>query len=298
MWQFPIKKLPGEKRASKAGTKIDIFELNEPVKARIASGALDGVLTKHVGIVYSLFLGRYVEVKINNTVIEKDSFPLAVSEELAPTQMNREFDDVDVTIVAGLGNRINNQWNEARAGWYLYCNGRAVVFADTSEITGWGVQGRLPKYMPKFRGFVGAVFFSSDDPEKLPWTTTKRGINKDSNIYQNVVNEMVVAARPVLSYLNSFYSGEEEERPEARDLATQLSSTDIRSVVSDKKETVFQPPKRKPLEQKRTVGVQYNAKTSDIERAKKAIGNTRWGAGRVGKYALDYFLKQECDDEY
>ena len=61
-------------------------------------------------------------------------------------------------------------------GWYIFCNGRMVVRADQSQLTGWGDSDgkRMPKYHPDFAFFRGYVFFDCQNAALLPWTTTKQ----------------------------------------------------------------------------------------------------------------------------
>ncbi len=55
----------------------------------------------------------------------------------------------------------------------------------------------------------------------------------------------------------------------------------------------------KPLalrRKKMTVSVQYLAKKEDIERVKKCFKKPNWSAKEIGKYSLDYLLKNECPE--
>jgi hypothetical protein len=67
------------------------------------------------------------------------------------------------------------------AGWYVYCNGRQILGADQTSVTGWGwnTEKTIPKYHNRFPMFRGYAFFESDDASILPWTTTKTGVDHD-----------------------------------------------------------------------------------------------------------------------
>ena len=65
------------------------------------------------------------------------------------------------------------------AGWTIICNDRAVLYCDRTELTGWGEAG-VPRYHTQFIAISGIVEFQSNDPAKLPTTTTKRGIDASS----------------------------------------------------------------------------------------------------------------------
>src|SRR5690606_25951670 len=51
--------------------------------------------------------------------------------------------------------------------------------------TGWG-----GKFHTQFYGFVGNVYFSCPNPEKLPWSTTKTDVDLNSPAYQITLEEM------------------------------------------------------------------------------------------------------------
>ena len=108
-------------------------------------------------------------------------------------------------------------------GWYVSCNGRGIVLADKTARTGWGTSF-LPHFVSKYRGFVGLVLFLAEDPERLPWTTTKTDINQESPIYQRALSRMATTAKPVLAFLDSLYASSEVEAEQARSAAAALGS--------------------------------------------------------------------------
>jgi hypothetical protein len=42
------------------------------------------------------------------------------------------------------------------------------------------------------------------------------------------------------------------------------------------------------------VRIQFDAKKSDVERIKKHLRKSAWGAARVGEYTFNYYLENEC----
>jgi hypothetical protein len=149
-----------------------------------------------------------------------------------------------------------------------------------------------PTFVSKHRGFLGIAFFYADDPAKLPWTTTKRAINRDSSLYIVARKEMAALARPVLDFLNNMYSEPEESRA-ARELIKDLQPAKLSAVVAGQaQEFARDLPRRsrKPV----AVSVQFEAPIADIERVKKKISRPSWGAGKVGRYTFEHFLRTEC----
>lgn len=129
----------------------------------------------------------------------------------------------------------------------------------------------------------------------MPWTTTKRGLNRESRVFQLARHKMVAAGRPVLTFLNNMYPSDAPEEVPERALADSVQSTPIHKLTSSGAKS-FRARPRKKTPRPQTVSVQYRALTSDIARAKKCLAKPRWGAGKVGAHALGYFLEQECPE--
>jgi hypothetical protein len=290
-WHIPMKREEPAKSASKAGTTIEIRKLRPNIQMRIADGTLASRLTDIIGTTYCLFLDRYVRLRLNGSHVSPRPIPVGGSEEVGAGKDEFDEDSVHVTIYAGLAARVNGKWNLDRAGWYVLCNGRVVVSADKSELTGWAKPNA--QFVSKYRGFVGIVFFFSDNPDALPWTTTKRGMNVESIAYQIARRHMVEAARPVISFLNRMYPGEDQENVLEREIANDVTAVDVRALTSAPRSKFEASPSSK-RKAKTTVQVQYAAEVSEIDRARRALRKPSWGASKIGRYALDYFLDREA----
>ncbi len=290
-WKLPMTSIRGTRRT---GTEILVEGLREEIKLRVEDPPLMKRLHDALQHTYGLFLEHLVAVDLNGKDVEPVTIPLGSSKEVASGR--REFADngVTVEVLTGLQPRVDSRWEMDRAGWYVLCNGRVVVFADKTDLTGWGSLG--PQFNPKHRGFVGVAFFFSEDPSQLPWTTTKRGLNRESNVFQLARPEMVAAAKPVLSFLNNMYPSEiPEERIEERRLADTVKATPLHELAASE-ERAFTPLKKAAKEKPETTSVQFPALKSDIARAKRCLGKPRWSNGRIGAHALEYLLKQECSE--
>jgi hypothetical protein len=161
-------------------------------------------------------------------------------------------------------------------------------------LTGWSTPGTgLPIFQPKHRPFVGVVFFVSEDPEKLPWTTTKSGINEDSAIWQEAKRRMIVVGRGVISFLDGRYRDEGTEVA-AADLreAAQARVSILSTAISTQK--TFEPP-RTP--QPETVRIQYEAKVADIRRIAEHIGRPNMSGSEVGRHTFSFFLRNEVGEQ-
>jgi Histidine kinase-, DNA gyrase B-, and HSP90-like ATPase len=117
--------------------------------------------------------------------------------------------------------------NRESAGWTIICNDRVVVAADKSRMTGWGEAG-VPAYHSQFTALAGVVIFKSNDALKLPVTTTKRGIDQNSEIYGEVKEIM----REALKHFTSFTNKWKGQTPERDAIQSKAESIDIRTATA------------------------------------------------------------------
>src|SRR5260370_19032605 len=228
-WRIPLTFIEGSGSLEKAGTTIKITRLTEEVKSRMKDPTLETDLYTAISKTYLLFLERYTNVFLQKSTVKPWVVPFGKSRDVKPA--HRDFyiklrdGTVRVKLIASLAERgARNEWAYERAGWYVFCNNRAVLAADKSELTGWGLAG-LPKYHSKYNGFIGLLFFQSKAPLLLPWRTTKRGINPDAIAYQRIRPEMAAAARPIISFLNDMYPSDIPEELSERVVAEGLEGT-------------------------------------------------------------------------
>lgn len=69
-------------------------------------------------------------------------------------------------------------------GWYVQCNDRVIVVANRGAETGW------PGWHGEYNGFLGTVHFIDEEPDKLPWNTTKTGVDLNNSSYQEALIHM------------------------------------------------------------------------------------------------------------
>jgi hypothetical protein len=295
-WQIPLKFAGGAGSAAKAGTKIRITSLRPEVTMRVNDGVLAQRLHSTISQTYALFLNRYIEIRLNDKRVEPFEIPIGSSEQVQAAHDEFEDGEVKVKLFASLAARDSRgQWPAEPAGWYALCNGRVVVAADKTDLTGWGVLGSQVWHAGKYRGFVGVAFFESSNALALPWTTAKRGLNRESPVYQKARNRMRGVAKPILNFLDSMYSQDPPEELFGRHIADQMKQTSL-STVAASEQRAFEVESMSFKRRKTTIRVQYDAEKSDIERIKKYVKNYTWGATQVGKFTFDHYLKTECPE--
>jgi hypothetical protein len=293
-WKIPLTFIDGAGSSDTAGTLIRIKNLRPEVVMRMKDGVLAQHLRSVISHTYGLFLGRYVSIILNGVAVEGFEIPIGESDEVKPGHQLFEDGEVKVELFASLAQRKDHEWKGETAGWYVLCNGRIVLSADKTELTGWGA-GALPQFHTgKFRGFVGIAFFQSNNPLELPWTTTKRGLNRESPVFQRARNEMRSIARPIITFLDSLYKGEPTEENAGRDIADTVRQVSLSTMAA-------KPPSNFTVQSRTrtygsTVRIQFDADRADVERIKNHLKKFRWASGRVGKFTFEYYLQNECPE--
>ena len=79
----------------------------------------------------------------------------------------------------------------------------------------WGNEG-FTRWHPQYYGFSGMAFFHGNNPNLLPWTTTKRDVDESSPLYRRAVKEMKVATQPWIEYTNRRKDDLEEAKQKER----------------------------------------------------------------------------------
>ena len=182
----------------------------------------------------------------------------------------------------------------SQAGWYVFCNGRMVLEADQSIITGWG-EGEgttIPKYHNQFARFRGYVFFDSDAAEFLPWNTTKTGVDTDSRIYQAVRLEMIKLMRPVIDFLNRLDAEKDDDGDNEKPLEIAVKAAQKTKISEVRTDEVFKAPTPTTKPKAPKMGrIQYSKPNNEIEIIKEILEAR--SNKEVGEKTFEYFLEME-----
>jgi len=292
-WYFDMKPLP--KGAIADGcTKIVVTDLYPEILSQVMSGTFESRLHESIGEAYGLLPRGMINIRVNGVSVMMSEIVIRDSNDIKPAIRHLSIDGITCTVIVGATMRSAGGQAGEVAGWYIVCNGRVVLAADKTRVTGWGRE--LPSFHPKHRPFIGVVYFFSENAAALPWTTNKQGVHTESRVYQDAYQEMMQAARPVIRFLDRLYaaSGEEPESPVQRDILRSASGVGLRSVASRQNASFYVSPKKK--EPPTTVRVQFDVKIEDIERAKVALKKPNWSGRKVAAYAFEYFLRNECSE--
>lgn len=251
---------------TESGVEILVTKLHPTISALFdpKKGNFEDVLSKKIRDYYAYIIQKGFKVTVNgkeitpaviNTLVPAST--RGAKSTIAPYIYETQFDGVSINLVMGMYAQFPSDsevedLNEGRrskntAGWTIVCNDRVVLSHDTSHRTGWGEAG-VPAYHSQFVMLAGVVIFSSTDAEKLPVTTTKRGINLDSPLYASVKNIM----REALKHFTSFTYHWKSDTQERVEIQQQTKAIDIREAALSVPRTEWQTV-RKNLEGRRYV---------------------------------------------
>lgn len=291
-WRFPIKsKSVKGLDVELGGTRVIISKLHPEIRDVIEDPGFADHLRSQIAKTYGPFLSRFADVSFNSEVVEPDQIPLGHNAQTGLQKEEYKEDGVSVRIVAGpAAPGARDVWEMEKAGWYVVCNGRVVVFADRTELTGWGA-GILPQFhSSKGRGFVGVVTFVSTDPLKLPWTTTKRGLNRESPLFLHARGRMQHVGSIVYKGLESLYPSATESEQNAKTVIRRTTQANLAEVMGGGKSSFRL---RRSKSELADATIQYRVPRAQLDAVKKHIGNRLLTNAEVGMHTFLFFIEQE-----
>ncbi len=293
-WTFDISfdESKSDYKLNDGETIIAVTNLYPEINEQLNQSVFINSLSHEISVAHFKSINSGINVNLNGVKISKYDMTFLSSSELGVYRKLVDIHGVSVNIMAGVSSR-----NLEEGGWYIICNGRLVEFAEQTSITGWQVDG-IPKYHPDYAYFRGVVEFSCADSSKLPWTTTKTGIDRDNAIYRAALHEMKIAARPIISFLKervkedkAYKDGSIDNRP----LNTSIENANNIPLFKVSEDSEFIRPTAAERRALPEVGVvQYSILIQQLEIAKEALNVTT--NKEVGEETFKYYFKYECQD--
>jgi hypothetical protein len=275
------------------GTTLLIERLHESIAAEFKLENFQNRLISEVESAHQQSIKQGLAITLNTIPIRLKTSEMFESDSIQPANKVLTFQEANkasVTVKITCGVSVPDP---STAGWYVYCNGRLVLGPDQTIITGWGEGSgdTIPKYHNTHARFRGYVFFDSDDAGRLPWNTTKTGVDYESKYFQAVRLEMIALMRPVIDFTRRLADeiGSDErpletalEQAKAKDVSL-LSHRDSFNAIH-----VHVPPAL------RAGRIQYSKPLDEIQKVKKILGVSSFK--QVGEKTFEYFLAAEGDD--
>lgn len=295
-WNFNYKVIKNNSLGYK-GTVIRVSNLNNEVKDLFVDSNFLTDLANDIQKLLNFSLLKGIQIILNGRLLKGQKIELLYSDESKPYYADGSIGDVKYRIIAGLG-----EIGEPKlSGWYIYCNNRLVMEADTSNITGWGVPP-IPKWHINYVMFRGLLFLDSAETLNLPLTTTKKGIDATSEVYKTLLPLMKYAMVSVLDFLKQI----PQMGDRANEYRQMLCDNYARKTAMELKVLNFggHPEKRFNApeldldviaQKKDTIRIAYDANKNAANAAKLYAGARNYK--ELGLISFAYYLKME-DIEY
>ena len=302
-WDFDIE---DAEDLDENGVEVVVQKLTREAQTALGNPEFVENLRRMIARDYSLYLKRGLNILINNKIIKGMPIELRKSDDFVPMrdyyedkledEGDPEDNGVSVEIIAGMtapppestepDEKIDG---EKRFGWYVACNGRIVLAADKSAVSGWGISD-WPQWHRQYTGFIGIVLFTASNAAALPLTTTKRSVDVSSNIFIGARLRMRDASKRWIAYTNERKRNLEEAK-EKEDKAEVISIQNV-----ENRPTV-QLPRIPRIRTEPRANVHYSVPVSKMKRLAKGFGSIQMTYREVGLRSFEYTYEDIVEDE-
>ncbi|MDZ5622053.1 ATP-binding protein [Nocardioides sp. HM23] len=298
-WNFSnVTYRPDAHDSDEVGTTITVTSLHPAVSESFSLKRFESELSDELSMRHQASMSDGLAVSLNGIPVDVDVLTLLTSEELKPGYFSDALDkESDTPVHVSMYTGVSAS-SPTDAGWYVYCNGRLILGPDRTSVTGWGTARGVPQYHNQYARFRGYLFFESASVDKLPWTTTKEGVDSGHWAYRALKTRMVDAMRPVMAFLNALDAEKDnpaagKESLESYVSAAESSPSTLTQITTT---TAFTSPQRpKAPKAPETQSIQFVRPKKQIDAIKKKLKVS--SAGKVGEGTFDYFYKRECADD-
>jgi hypothetical protein len=222
---------------------------------------------------------------------------LLSSKDIKPIYKNfdLEIDDgkVSIQLYAGIEKSDNN-----KAGWYIICNGRTLLQADKSPVTGWGYNNdalRIPSYHNQYGQFRGYLFFKSNDIKTLPWNTTKSGVDQEHPAFRKAYQEMIAAMKEIFTFLNAVDKESDHEEQLLNDYIAKAKSIALDN-ITESTSFVYPVTASQTDKSKKLTWIRYQKPTEEVNRVMQVLEVTKPEDVGIQTFEIYYAVNVEAED--
>ena len=301
-WEFLFRKDTLQENIQQSevrGFYVKIKKLSDDAKASFGNDQFVTQLQREIEYEHMLNIGRGLTIIINDYKLRTLPVSIVYNNVIKPTYWEKITKDLSIKIIAGISTK-----DEVEGGWYVFCNDRLILAKDKSANTVWtGSKGDgVPLWHAQYHRFRGFVFFKAKDSSKLPWNTTKTGMDMDSPTYQKVRAQMIIMTRQVMELMDKLKSEKEKDNPlknqklnNAVDDAVKNDRVPVYSLrtQSSQLQTKFVFPETlyTPVEKGDQITISYMVPRDKYQQVRSYFHVKT--AKEVGQATFDYFCENE-----
>lgn len=287
-WDFDLE---ADDPLEEDGVEIVIEGLTSGAASSFGSPLFLQNLRRVIARDYSIHLNRGLKIFINNNQVQGWKIELLKSDEFSPQRI--EYTDeidghkVSVELIGGMAAPPpeSNEPDEAdeaekRYGWYVACNGRIVLSADKSSVSGWGTE-EWPQWHPQYSGFIGIIFFISSNALALPLTTTKRSVDTTSEIFKRARPRMRELSKKWIAYTNARKQALEQAK------AKEASAKPV-SIYAVAPQSSVRLPRLVGKTAEPKANIHYSVPVARLKKLAVALGSINLTYREVGLKSFDY----------
>ena len=289
-WDFDIQPATP---AEQAGVEIEVTELSPEISRRFEDPNYERSLRNLLARDYLLPIMRGLRITVNGTQVKGTSLVLRQNADFQPLRTTYDDDGVRVEIFAGMADTPPNDTQpeatnrDTTSGWYVLCNGRAVLTADRSGFTGWGQPG-WPQWHGQYNGFLGVILFSAAESSKLPMTTTKRSVDTSSPVYVRALAKMEGPTRAWIDYTNA----RKPDVASASALEQRGRPVPLAEVKRNERLQLPKPPRGEPQ-----ANVLYQVPRKRLVKLAEGFGNRTLSYREVGTRSFEFAYEHLVDED-
>ena len=284
-WDFQFDKAENGLQNTEVGTCITVENFNEEISLKFDNELFINSLIDYVQKYRTVEAENGLQIEINGITIDYRKEKLLESKDIQTYTHKIEDPEGTITIIAG----ITEKGEPAKAGWYIYCNGRLVLYADKTSLSGWGDGSR--SYHNSLAEFRGYVYFESKNLLALPWNTTKTGVDTSNRLYILAKQKMVEAMSQIFKKID-----EMKRKYDVTDLCElefikkaqerELTYSNVAQINQNRDFAISEVQKSEPM-----TTISFSKPTREVDKVKKNMGEKTNKA--VGIKLFDYYCEME-----
>lgn len=237
-WDLPIERIKNSRRK---GVTIVVPTLKPEIARQFGNEQFQNDLRNKISEHFGYLMQKGFAIRVNDELVRQRTLQLYTTDiskknGIRPYDFEADEDEVTTRVTVGfyrplasledVDEAAERPIGSEQAGISVICNDRLILENDTSMKTGWG-DGGVPKYHPQFRGIAGFIVFSTNAPEKLPISTTKRDLDVGADVYLRARQACIEGLRECTAFTNKWKGMEDEanalfEQAERKDARTEV----------------------------------------------------------------------------